>query len=152
MPSSSFTADARISGPYKSSAPIWRALVQRFRANSALRASLVGGFHEGFSSEKVARYPFAIYTPVTAAYEDSWTSRMIVALVDVTIYSRDGVEASNLDQSMLAQLDAAELLPDGQTSLICRRVNDLRSFDVDEEGQKVYGVGGSYEIWTSQNA
>jgi len=137
---------------YSSSAAIVRALVQRVRANSALRASLKGGIHEGFSPEPVETLPMAIYVPVAASYESTWSSRAIVALFDVTIYSRSQVEASNLDQSMLEQLDGATLSPDGQTFLICRRVNDLRNTDVDEEGQKVYGVGGSYEIWTSQNA
>jgi len=137
---------------YTSSAPIVRALVQRVRANAALRASLVGGIHEGFSPEPIATYPMAIYNPVALSYEDTWTSREIVALFDVTIYSRDQVQASNLDQSMLEQLDGAALTPEGQTSLICRRVGDIRNADVDEEGLKVYGVGGSYEIWTAQNA
>ena len=137
---------------YTSSAAIWRSLVQRIRANAALKASLVGGIHEGFSPEKIT-YPLAIYVPVAAPYEETWTSRMITAVVDVVIYSRSQVEASNLDQSMLEQLDGATLSPDGQTFLICRRIADRRSApDVDEEGQKVYGVGGSYEIWTSQNA
>lgn len=137
---------------YTSSAPIVRALVQRVRANAALRASLVGGIHEGFSPEPVASYPMAIFVPAAMSYESTWTSRAIVSLFDVVIYSRDPVEASNLDQSMLEQLDGAALEPDGQTSLICRRVNDLRNTDVDEEGRKIYGVGGSYEIWTSQNS
>jgi len=137
---------------YSSSSPIVRALVQRIRANAALRASLVGGIHEGFSPESIVNYPMAIYVPVALSYESTWTSRAIVALFDVTIYSRDQVQASNLDQSMLEQLDDAALTPDGQTSLICRRVNDLRMTDIDEEGQKIYGVGGSYEIWTSQNS
>ena len=137
---------------YTSSAAIVRALVQRVRADSALRASLVGGIHEGFSPEPIVVYPMAVFVPVVMSYESTWTSRAIIALFDVTIYSRDQVGASNLDQSMLEQLDGATLTPDGQTSLICRRINDLRNTDVDEEGQKVYGVGGSYEIWTSQNA
>jgi len=137
---------------YTSSSPIVRAIVQRIRANAALRASLVGGIHEGFSPESVPALPMAIFNPVAASYESTWSSRAIIALFDVTIYSRSQVEASNLDQSMLEQLDGATLSPEGQTFLICRRVNDLRMTDVDEEGQKVYGVGGSYEIWTSQNA
>lgn len=134
---------------YSSSQNILRALVQTFRANVSLRASLVGGLHEGFSAEKGV-YPFGVYVPVAMPYEDDHTSRTIIALVDVTIYSRDQVEASNLDQSMNETLDGASLTVSGQTALICHRVRDLRSQDVDEEGKKVYGVGGSYEIWTSQ--
>ena len=137
---------------YSTSSAVVRALVQKIRADTALRASLVGGIHEGFSPEPSGSYPMAIFNPAAATYESSWTSRMIIALYDVTIYSRDPVEASNLDQSMLEQLDGAVLTPEGQTSLICRRVGDIRMTDADEEGRKVYGVGGSYEIWTGQNA
>jgi hypothetical protein len=134
------------------SAPIWRALVQRIRANAGLRSSLVGGVHEGFSPEPVLAYPIATYVPVVVSYERTWSTGMLVAIVDVTIWSRDQVQASNLDQSMLEQLDGAALEPDGQTTLICSRIGDIRNTDIDEEGQKVYGVGGSYEIWTSQNS
>ena len=135
---------------FTTSSALWRALVQKVRENAALKASLKGGIHEGFSPEKVD-YPFAIYVPVAAPYEDTWGERMITAVVDVTIFSRDQVEASNLDQSMLEQLDDAALTPEGQTALICRRIADLRiAPDVDEEGMKVYGVGGSYEIWSGQ--
>lgn len=134
---------------YTSSQGIMRALVVAFRANVSLRAALIGGLHEGFSAEKLI-YPFGIYTPVTMPYVDDHTSRTIIALVDVTIFSRSQVEASNLDQSMNETLDGASLSVSGQTALICHRVADLRSQDVDEEGRKVYGVGGSYEIWTSQ--
>jgi hypothetical protein len=135
---------------YESSTAILRTLVQAVRANAALKASLKGGIHEGFSPEDTLVYPLAIYVLVAAVNEDAWGSRMIVALVDITVYSRDQVEASNLDVSMLQTLDGASLTVDGQTTLIARRVNDLRSTDVDEEGLKVYGVGGSYEIWTDQ--
>jgi hypothetical protein len=137
---------------YTTSSAIWRALVQKVRANTALKAALNGGIHEGFAPEKV-EYPMAVYVPVAMPYESTWSSRAIIALVDVTIFSRSQVEASNLDQSMLETLDGATLTPEGQTFLICRRVNDLRiGPELDEEGLKVYGVGGSYEIWTSQNA
>jgi len=74
---------------------------------------------------------------------------MIVTVVDVVIISRNVVEAGTLDESMSDTLDGASLTPTGQTSLICRRISDLRlAPDVDEEGLKVYGVGGTYEIWT----
>lgn len=133
------------------SASVFQALVQAVRANSSLYASLIGGIHEGFAPEKIT-YPMASYTPVTMPYEDQWGSRMIITVVDVVIVSRSQVEASNLDQSMADTLDGASLTPSGQTSLICRRINDLRlAPDVDDEGQKVYGVGGTYEIWTGQN-
>ena len=135
---------------FTSSAPIWRALVARIRSNATLKAAIVGGIHEVISPEPVPIFPMVIYVPVVAPYEDDWGGRMIEAVVDVTAWSRSQVEANNLDQSLLEQLDAAELTPTGQTALICRRISDIRSVDVDEEGMKVYGVGGTYEIWTSQ--
>jgi hypothetical protein len=134
---------------YSTSQYIVQALVQEFRSNSSLRSSLVGGLHEGFASESLD-YPFGVYVVVAAPLMDDHTGRMTVMLVDVTIYSRNQVEASNLDQAMSQTLDGASLTVTGQSSLICYRVADLRSTDVDEEGQKVYGVGGSYEIWTDQ--
>jgi hypothetical protein len=131
--------------------PVFQALVQTVRANGSLYASLKGGIHEGFAAEKII-YPMAVYTPVTMPYEDQWGARTIITVVDISIISRSQVEASNLDQSMSETLDGASLTPTGQTSLICRRIADLRlAPDVDEEGQKVYGVGGSYEIWTDQS-
>lgn len=133
------------------SAAVFQALVQAVRANSSLYASLKGGMHEGFSPEKV-EYPMATYTPVTMPYEDQWGKRTIITVVDVSIISRNQVEAGNLDQSMAETLDGASLTPSGQTSLICRRIADLRlAPDVDEEGLKVYGVGGTYEVWTDQS-
>ena len=137
---------------YTASAPIWRAVVQTLRADAPLRAAVKGGFHEVFSPEPVEIYPLVIYVPVAAPYEDSWGERTIVSAVDVTAWDRSQVEANNLDQSILEQLDGAELSPDGQSALICRRIADIRSVDVDDEGMKVYGVGGSYEIWTSQTS
>jgi len=133
------------------SASVFQALVQAVRANGSLYASLKGGIHEGFSPEKI-EYPMAAYTPVTIPYEDQWGARTIITVVDIVIISRSVVEASNLDESLSATLDGASLTPTGQTSLICRRINDLRlAPDVDEEGQKVYAVGGTYEIWTDQS-
>ena len=132
------------------SASVFQALVQAVRANSTLYASLKGGIHEGFAPEKI-EYPMASYTPVTMPYEDQWGARTIVVVVDVVVVSRSVVEASTLDGSMADTLDGASLTPPGQTSLICRRINDLRlAPDVDEEGRKVYAVGGTYEIWTDQ--
>ena len=129
---------------------VWQALVQEYRADAPLKAALAGGLHEGFAPEK-APYPLATYTPVAMPYEDAWGSRMIITLVDIRVFSRDSVEAGNLDQSFARVLDGASLVVTGQSTLICRRVNDIRMPpDLDEEGLKVYGAGGSYEIWTDQ--
>ena len=76
---------------------------------------------------------------------------MIIAAVDVRVYSRDSVEAGTLDESFARVLDGAPLSVTGQTTLICHRVGDIRMPpDLDEEGLKIYSAGGSYEVWTDQ--
>jgi hypothetical protein len=135
---------------YLTSQNIWRALVAQLRSNGALKAALTGGIHEGVAPENVD-YPFLVWTAaVPGVKEDTWNSRMLIALGDVVVVSRSSVEASNLDQSALETLDEASLTVTGQSSLICHRVADIRFADQDEEGRKVYRVGGSYEIVTSQ--
>jgi len=135
---------------YLTSQNIWRALVVQLRSNAALKAALTGGIHEGIAPEKVP-YPHLVWTAVVPGVkEDTWNSRMIIALADVVIVSRSSVEASNLDQSVLETLDEASLTVIGQSSLICHRLADIRSDEPDEEGRKLYRIGGSYEIVTSQ--
>ena len=137
---------------YLTSQNIWRAVVAALRADSGLKAALTGGMHEGLAPEKVP-YPHLVWTAVVPGVkEDTFNSRMYVALADVSIISRNSVEASNLDQSVCDVLDEAQLSVSGQTSLICHRVADLRDADDDEEGRKIYRIGGSYEIWTSQTS
>jgi len=81
---------------------------------------------------------------------------MILAAIDGFIYSDQSVEANNLDAlvwNTVQDVDLMSILTAGiteQTTLICRRVADLSSDDVDEEGTKIYQVGGTYLIWTDQ--
>lgn len=124
----------------------------QLRSNVALRTALIGGIHEGLAPENV-RYPYIVWTPaVPGVKEDTWSTRMLISLADVFVISRSSVEASNLDQSVLETLDGASLSVQGQASLICHRVADIRSVDQDEEGRLVYRIGGSYEIVTNQIA
>ena len=135
---------------YLTSQNIWRALVAQLRSNATLKAALTGGIHEGVAPENVG-FPFLVWTAaVPGVKEDTWNSRMLVSLADVVVISRSSVEASNLDQSVLETLDEASLTVTGQRTLICHRVADIRFADDDEEGRKVYRIGGSYEIVTSQ--
>lgn len=139
--------------PYTRSSNITRALVQFMRAQTGLYATLTGGIHKGVAPEKTA-YPFGAYTVVAAPYEDDFggDTRIILVAVDVVFYSRNPVEADNFDQSWTEVLDGAELTVEGQTTLICRRTHDLDlPPERDEEGKKVYPVGGTYEIWTDQS-
>lgn len=135
---------------YLTSQNIWRALVARIRSHASLRAALIGGIHEGLAAEKVG-YPYMVWNAVVPGVkEDTWNTRMYVALADVLIVSRSSVEASNLDQLATEALDGAPLEVTGQRTLICHRVADIRLVDSDEEGHRIYRVGGSYEIVTSQ--
>ncbi len=132
----------------KTSAGVRRALVQTIR--DAVVYGSLNGIFPGFAPEKVD-YPFAVYNQIAAPYEDAWGSRMIITAYDVFVFSRNEVEAHNLDQSLADTLDGAELTVEDMAALICRRVNDIPvSPDLDEEGKKVYQVGGTYEIWTDQ--
>lgn len=132
----------------KTSGPIRRALIQAVRDAPAY--STLTGLFQAFAPEK-APYPFAVHNWVAAPYEDAWGSRMIIAAFDLFVFSRDEAEAGGLDQALADALDGAELTVEDMTSLICRRVADVpMPPDLDEEGKKVYQVGGSYEIWTDQ--
>lgn len=132
-----------------SSAPIERAVVATLRANATLKAALPGGMHEAFAPDK-APYPLLTYQTVYAPYDFIWGSTMIYAGIDVNVWAKSSVDAKNIDALVLQTLHDASLSVDGQTTLICRRVADLRNYDVDDEGRKIYAVGGTYEITTDQ--
>jgi hypothetical protein len=135
-------------------APIKQALVATLRANNTLR-SAISGIHEGAAPRKVP-YPFVAYNFLPTAYNYDSTGLMFVTAADVYAFSYNSVEANTLDALVFTTLQDADLLAvldDGvteQTTLICHRVADISSDDVDEEGKKVYQIGGSYAIWTDQ--
>jgi hypothetical protein len=132
------------------SAAIKRGVVRHARASAPLKAALIGGIHEMLAPEKV-RYPFMVYDVVVAPYSDLWGSRVITALVDLSIYAENGVDANNADQLVLDAFDGKAVVVDGQTTLICRRIGDIPGGpDVDSEGKKIYHAGGQYELWTDQ--
>jgi hypothetical protein len=130
-------------------APIKQAIVQTLRANSTFYSQLTGGIHEGFAPSKVA-YPFLTYQLVYDPIAYTWGSMLHIAGFDLRIYHTDSVVANNLDALSLNTLNDAGLAVSGQTTLFARRVADLSSPDVDDEGRKVYMVGGTYEVWTDQ--
>jgi hypothetical protein len=144
-------------------APIKRALVATLRANNALSTADddpehrgLSGFFEGLAPRKV-NYPFLSYNLVAAPYEYDWSGLMLPTAFDVFIFSDNSVEANNLDGLVLLTLQDADIMDilspgeTGQTTLICRRIADLSSDDTDEEGHKIYQVGGTYSIWTQQS-
>ncbi len=128
--------------------PIRHALVARVRSNVDLYGRLVGGIHEGFAPEK-AKYPFAVYNLVSAPYDYDWTSVTLDALIDLFVFSRDSVEADNLDAELAAWLGDQPLAVEGQTTLLCRRVATVpMPPDEDAEHFKVYQRGGTYHVET----
>jgi hypothetical protein len=132
-------------------APVKRAVVQKLRASSPLVAAIVGGIHEAIAPRKV-KYPFIVYQIVASSYEYDWTGMQIHALMDVSTYAVNPVDANNIDALIAGALNDAALTVDGQTSLLCRRVGDLPTGpDVDAEGKRIYQVGGTYSIWTDQS-
>lgn len=130
-------------------APVKQALVARMRASTPLKTAATGGIHEGVAPQKTA-YPFISYSIGYAPWGYTWDSVMIEIPLVVSVFHTNSVEAHNLDALVLTALQEAPLAVSGQSTLICRRVGDLSSQDVDEEGKKIYQVGGRYEIWTDQ--
>ncbi len=138
--------------------PIKVAIVQALRDSESLKAAVAvargasvpgNWLHEGFAPEKVP-YPFVTYQQVYGPYLYLWGSVLLTAGFDIRVFSENSVEANNLFALIAAELDEADLPVAGQSSLICRRVADLVSPDVDEEGKKIYSVGATYEVWTDQ--
>ena len=130
-------------------APIKQALVQKLRSNAELKSALTGSIHEGFAPTGTA-YPRLTYGIHYAPLDYTWTSMTVEVGMDVFVYSENSVEADNLDALVFATLHDAELEVNGQSTLICRRVSSLSLPDSNEEGRKIYQVGGIYEIWTDQ--
>ncbi len=135
----------------KSIAPIKQGLVKALRAHSALKAGISNEIHEAIAVEGTP-YPHLIYQFVYSPYTYTWGSVMIRAGVDVWIYSRDQVEAHNLDQLVIEALEdvVLDLGGSGQVSLYSHRTADLSSAFLDGQGTKVYQVGGTFELWTDQ--
>jgi hypothetical protein len=140
--------------------PIKVSIVQNLRDNAALSQAIAVGrakpvhepgkwLHEDFAPEKTP-YPFVTYQQVYGPYIFTWGSAMLRAGFDLKVYSENSVEANNLFALLATELDEAELPVAGQSTLICRRIADLGSSDADEEGKKVYMVGGTYEVITDQ--
>ncbi len=144
-----FSLEAVVKLPLSSTAPIKRALVAHLRKAQALKAALAGGIHEGFAPEK-ADYPFLTYQLIYAPIRRQWGAQQYLSGFDLRVFSDESVEANNIDGLVLLVLDDASLEVDGQSTLLCHRVADFGGQDVDDEGRKIYMVGGTYEVWTDQ--
>jgi hypothetical protein len=129
-------------------APIKHAIVRQLRSSSTLKASITG-LHEGFAPRKT-KYPFVTYSLHYAPVDYGWGFAIQKVGYDVMVVSDNSVDADNIDALVTATLNDAKLVVDGQSTLICRRILSLSLPDVDEEGRKIYVVGGLYEIWADQ--
>ena len=136
--------------------PLLQAVVQKLRADTALQAVLTGGEHEGVAISGTP-FPWLTYQLGYAPRDRFVDSHLWRVGIYVHIHSRDQVEARNLDQLVMNVLDdatydfaATEHGASGQTTLRSARILDLSNEDTDDEGRKVYSVGGLYEIWIDQ--
>jgi hypothetical protein len=132
-------------------APIKQGLVQALRAKTSLKDAIHNEIHEAVSPEGTS-YPHLIYQFVYSPRNFYWGGQIIRAGVDVWVFSTDQVEAHNLDQLVIEAVDSVvlNLGSSGQTSLYSRRVADLSSAFIDDEGTKVYQIGGTFDLWTDQ--
>lgn len=131
-------------------ATIKQGLVQALRADLALKA-LVGsdGIQEG-TEPRGGEYPYIIYSFIHTYREWDSTGVMLVSDVDVWSISDDQVQAHTLDQLVAGALEDKVLSLTGQTSLLCRRIGDLSSTDLDGTGTRIFQMCGVYRVWTDQ--
>lgn len=131
-----------------------QAFVGALRDITALTAAVGSkGIYEGVVHGRNVGYPFIVYQVAFSArgYEFGRTGITRMGF-DVYVVSDDQVQAHNLDQLIIDGLHdkVLDLSGSGQTSLLCRRSSDLSLADLDEQGIKVYQVGGTYAVWTQQ--
>lgn len=135
-------------------APVKQALVRALRANTALKA-LVGsdGINEG-TSPRETDYPYIVYSITHSYREWDGTNMSLITDVDVWSISDDQVQAHTLDQLVADALEDEVLDFDdtdsGQSSLLCRRIGDLSSLDIDGAGNRIFQMAGIYRLWTDQ--
>lgn len=128
-----------------------QAFVRALRDITDLKSAVGNEFHEGISPDG-AKYPVVVWSVASSRRSYAWgTPDTLITTIYVLAYSDDPVVASNLDLLILDGLQDKVLSFDGSghSTLFCRRLVDLSSADVDGAGKKVYGVGGSYQLWTT---
>lgn len=137
--------------PVSTTGPIKQALVQKMRADSAIKAAAKGGFHEGLNASDKITYPYVVYQLVFAPLDREWGSVTMVSGFDVVVFSPDPVEADSLDALLIAALDNQPLSTSGLTTFAVTREEELAlPPELDDEGRKVYVRGGHYTVWTDQ--
>lgn len=131
--------------------PITNALVARLRdAGRPVALNALTAIHQGFAPEK-AVYPFVTYNLAAGPYDyvEFGNDPTLIALVDISVFSRNPVEAEDLDAAIAGWVSDQPLTVANQTTLLCRRVATIPSQpETDDEGKKVYQWGGTYQIET----
>jgi hypothetical protein len=130
--------------------PITNAIVARLRdAGRPAALDALTGIYQGFAPEK-ASYPFATYNLAAGVYDYLFgDDTTLVAMVDVFVFSRNPVQAEDLDAAISGWLSDQTLSVTGQSTLLCRRVATPPVMpDEDDEGKIVYQWGGTYEVQT----
>lgn len=130
--------------------PITNAIVARIRAGGRpVALDLLTGIYQGVAPEKTA-YPFVTYTLAVGLYEYLFgNDTTLIAMIDISVFSRTAVEAENLDEALTGWLSDQPLPVTGQSTLLFRRVATIpTSPDVDDEGEPVFQWGGTYEVHT----
>jgi len=138
--------------------PIKQSFVRALRNISALKAAVGSdNFYEGIALTDTD-YPYVIYS-VGSAYRSRQfgTEGMMKVSIDCWVVSDDQVQAHNLDQLLLdgmedVKLDFTLTTTSGYepSSLLCHRIMDMSFADLDDAGNKIYRVGGNYQIWTDR--
>lgn len=128
--------------------------MRALRDITALKAAVGSdGFAEGVAPRD-KDYPYVVYRIAASTRVRDWSGMQMHVWVDAFVVSKDQVEAHTLDQLMDDGLDDAQLDLEtgttGQTTLYCRRRADLSLAALDDTGDKVYQIGGTYEVWTDQ--
>jgi hypothetical protein len=115
------------------------------------------GFYEGIALSG-SKYPYVIFS-IGSVYRSRQfgIDGMLKASIDTWVVSDDQVQAHNLDQLLLngmedVQLDFTDTTLSGYepSSLLCHRISDMSLADLDDAGNKVYLIGGNYQIWTDR--
>ena len=138
--------------------PIKQAFVRALRDITALKAAVGSdGFYEGIALAG-ASYPYVVYSLGSMYRSRQFGNEgSLKASIDCWVVSRDQVEAHNLDQLVLdgmedVTLDFTGTVTSGYepSTLLCHRTSDMSLTNLDDAGNKVYQVGGNYQIWTDR--
>lgn len=132
------------------SAPIKQAIVHQLRLSAPLVAASTGGIHWRVAPREV-KYPYIVVSLVSAPLKRDWDQVEIRSVWDIVAFAVNSVEVEQLDALVTTALNEADLPVTGQTTLLCQRVADVPGDDdIDDTGTRIFQMGGSYSIWTTQ--